>query len=82
VFNGVKNGRLYTLTPELLRRGVTFYKGPSEKDVDTEARVFRDAIRGKGKLYVLPEQALVVTNILEAIYKSAASGKPVYFDKE
>ena len=28
---------------------------------------------------VLPEQALVVTEILEAIYDSAKSGKPVYF---
>ena len=28
---------------------------------------------------VLPEQALVVTQILEAIYTSAKTGQPVYF---
>ena len=27
-----------------------------------------------------PEQAIVVTKILEAIYTSSATGKPVYFD--
>ncbi|HEY5465683.1 MAG TPA: gfo/Idh/MocA family oxidoreductase, partial [Clostridia bacterium] len=29
---------------------------------------------------VLPEQAYVVTRILEAIYTSGKTGKPVYFD--
>jgi predicted dehydrogenase len=60
--------------------GVAFYDGDGERESDKEARVFRDAIRGKGKLYVLPEQALAVTEILEGIYKSAASGKPHYFN--
>ena len=82
VLNGVKNGRLYTLTPALQHGGLTYNLRRAEKDIDREARTFRDAIRGKGKLYVLPEQALMVTRILEAIYKSAASGKPFYFDKE
>ena len=82
VLNGVKNGRPYTLTPMLQAGGVAFYKGDAEKDMDREARTFRDAVRGKGKLYVLPEEALVVTRILEGIYKSAASGKPHYFDTE
>ena len=29
---------------------------------------------------VKPEQAYVVTQILEAIYTSSKTGKPVYFD--
>jgi predicted dehydrogenase len=82
VLNGVKNGKPYNLTPLLGPGGVAFYKGESETESEKEARIFRDAIRGKGKLNVLPEQALVVTRILEGIYKSAASGKPYYFDKE
>ena len=82
VLNGIKNGRPYNLNPLLQAGGLAFYNGDQEKDMDREARVFRDAIRGKGKLYVLPEQALVVTKILEGIYKSAATGKPVYFEKE
>ena len=82
VLNGVRNGKLYSLKPILAAGGVAFYDGENEKDTDKEAQTFRNAIRGKGKLYVLPEQALVVTRILEGIYKSAASGKPHYFDKE
>ena len=82
VLNGVKNSRPYNLTPLLQRGGVAFYKGDEDEASVTEAKVFRDAILGKGKLYVLPEQAFVVTKILEGIYKSAASGKPHYFDKE
>ena len=31
-------------------------------------------------LTVEPEQALVVTQILEAVYESAKTGKTVYFD--
>ena len=31
-------------------------------------------------LVTKPEQAFVVTQILEAIYTSAQTGKPVYFD--
>ena len=31
-------------------------------------------------LITKPEQAIVVTKILEAIYTSAESGKPVFFD--
>ena len=80
--NGVKNGRQYTLVPSLQSGGVAFYKGISAKPEDIEAHTFHDAIRGKGKLYVLPEQAFAVTKILEGIYKSAASGKPHYFEKE
>ena len=38
------------------------------------------SINGKGKLVVEPEQAIVVTRILDAIYLSAKTGKPVYFD--
>jgi predicted dehydrogenase len=80
--NGVRNGRPYTLVPALQSGGVAFYSGDNEKPEVIEARVFRDAILGKGKLFVLPDQALVVTKILEGIYKSAASGKPHYFGKE
>ena len=79
VLNGVKNGRQYTLVPLLQRGGVAFYRGNVDEAHITEARTFKDAILGKGKLYVLPEQALAVTKILEGIYKSAASGKPHYF---
>jgi predicted dehydrogenase len=79
--NGVRNGRQYVLTPDLKAGGVAFYDGAAVKDSDLEAQTFSRAIRGKGKLYVLPEQAAAVTKILEGIYQSAKSGKPHYFDE-
>jgi predicted dehydrogenase len=80
LINGVKNGRQYTLTPALSAGGVAFYDGEGVKSEDMEARYFAAAIRGKGKLYVLADEAAVVTRILEGIYISAKSGKPYYFE--
>lgn len=79
--NGVRNGRQYIFTPDFKAGGVAFFSGEGSATPDLiEAKTFIDAIRGKGKLTVLPEQAAVVTRILDAIYQSAATGKPVYFD--
>ncbi|MCL2410229.1 MAG: Gfo/Idh/MocA family oxidoreductase [Treponema sp.] len=82
IINGCKNGRLFNMTPMIQPNEVAFFSGDAESPSVKEARTFRDAIRGKGKLYVLPEQAMVVTRILDGIYKSAKTGKPFYFDKE
>ena len=38
-----------------------------------------DALEGKGELVVKPEQAFTVTQILDAIYKSASTVKLVEF---
>ena len=38
-----------------------------------------NAIRGEGELVVKPEQAYIVTRILEAVYQSAARGDVVRF---
>ena len=46
----------------------------------TEQRRWYDAIENDTDPVVLPEQACVVSEILEAIYTSARTGKPVYFD--
>jgi len=39
-----------------------------------------DALEGKGDVLVKPEEALVVTQIIEGIYRSAESGKEYFFD--
>ncbi|MDI9519672.1 MAG: Gfo/Idh/MocA family oxidoreductase [Bacillota bacterium] len=78
--NGVRHGRQFVEKPDLKAGSVAFYEGTSATPQVLEQKTFHDAIRGKGKLCVLPEQAIVVTRILEAIYKSAASGEPYYFD--
>jgi len=46
-----------------------------------EARLWIDCILNDTEPVVKPEQALVVTEILEAIYESSKIGKPVYFNK-
>ena len=45
-----------------------------------EAEQWIRAIKEDTDPLVLPEQACVVTEILDAIYKSAEAGKPIYFD--
>ncbi|MEJ6950439.1 Gfo/Idh/MocA family protein [Natronospora cellulosivora (SeqCode)] len=78
--NGQKYGRHYVEKPEMKKGGVDFYDGESMSPADLEARVFYDAVLEDKELVVTPEQALVVTEILEAIYESAKTGKPVYFN--
>jgi len=67
--------RLTVMKPLLGAGGAAFYEGESSKPEDVEARVFYDAVLYGKPLTVLPEQAAVVTQILEAIYDSAKSGK-------
>ena len=57
-----------------------FFDGAAESVQEVEQRVFYDAIVNGKPLTVEPEQALVVTQILEAVYESAKTGKTVYFD--
>lgn len=47
--------------------------------LDLEMRTWIDSIIADKEPVVKPEQALVVSQILEALYKSAETGKPVYF---
>jgi predicted dehydrogenase len=78
--NGEEFGKLYVKQPELLAGGVAFYGGQEEADYEREARLWIDNIIHDTTPVVLPEQALVVTEILEAIYESARTGKTVYFE--
>lgn len=78
--NGEKFSRLYTTKPELEAGGVAFYEGKSEDPPFKEARMWVDCILNDKDPLVKPEEALIVTEILEAIYSSAKTGKPVLFD--
>ena len=78
--NYIKNGRQVIETPNFDAGGVAFYEGVSSSSEVLEAMAFYDAIVNHKELPTKPEQALVVTQILEAIYKSAETGEPVYFD--
>ena len=80
-FNGIKFNKQYTLKPALGAGGVAFFDGAGGgKPEEIEAQVFYNAITKGTELVVKPEQAFVVTQILEAIYESAKTGKPVYFN--
>ena len=60
--------------------GVAFYAGAKASSADVEAANWIKSIVDDTAPVVLPEQALVVSEILEAIYESSKTGKPVYFD--
>jgi len=77
--NGEKHGRLYTTKPVLEAGGVAFYEGKTEDPSFTEARMWINSILNDTEPLVKPEEALVVTEILEAIYESAKTEKPVFF---
>ena len=79
--NGVKLGKMYTMKPDLFGAGVAFFDAAGgENPSVAELGLFLNAVEGKGELVTKPEQALVVTQLLEAIYTSAKTGKAVYFD--
>lgn len=78
--NGEAFGKLYTTNVELGAGGVAFYDGKVQSDSDLEARQWIDCILNDTEPTVKPEEALVVTQILEAIYESAEKGEAVYFN--
>lgn len=78
--NGEKYGRLYDQKIELTAGGVDFYDGEAENAPDLEMRLWIDAIEQDKEPVVTPEQACVVSEILEAIYESSRTGKAIYFD--
>lgn len=78
--NGVKNGRLYIEKPDFSVGAVPFFEGDSAPTAaDREARIWMNAVAGKGELLVKPEQAATVTRVLDAIYESSKTRAPIYF---
>lgn len=77
--NSVDFGKQTVLKPALDAGSVAFYEGDGDKPEVLEAQTFYNAILKGEPLVVEPEQALVVTEVLEAIYASAASGKTIEF---
>ena len=58
---------------------VDFFEGGAAAEAVRESTQWLDAIANDGEPLVKPEQAFVVTQILEAIYQSAETGKEVFF---
>ena len=77
--NGDDMGRLYEKNPHLGGGGVAFYDGASDDPNVMEQQVLYNAIANGRELIIKPEQAFVVTQLLEAIYESSKTGKLVTF---
>lgn len=80
--NRVSHGRQCVEKPDLAAGGVAFFDGAAERPDDVEQRVFYHAIVDGEPLTVEPRQAMVVTQILEAIYESGRTGRAVYFREQ
>lgn len=86
----IKNNQLIINQVELNRQtvtevdtsagGVAFYDGATQSPAETEAYNWIKSIVDDTEPVVLPKQALVVSEILEAIYTSSKTGKAVYFE--
>ena len=78
--NKVEHDRLVLTDVSTTAGGVDFYSGAKMDPQVREAAKWIEAVIEDKDPVVLPEQALVVSEILEAIYVSSKTGKPVYFD--
>ncbi len=78
--NKVEFDRQPETVVDLSAGGVAFYDGVSSSPADNEARSWIESIINDTEPLVLPEQAYVVSQILEAIYTSSKTGKAVYFE--
>jgi len=80
IINKVELDRLVVAKVDLSAGGVAFYSGSSATPHALEARQWIESIVDDKAPCVLPEQAYVVSQILEAIYTSSKTGKAVYFE--
>ena len=79
--NGENNGTLYVQDIQTAGGGVAYFDSKGVDLALEEARSWINAVRNDTDPVVLPEQALVVSEILEAIYESAKTGQPFVFDR-
>ena len=78
IYNTVEHNQLMekTISPAGV---VDFFEGGGSAEGIREQKQWMEAILYDREPLVKPEQAFVVTQILEGIYKSAETGKEVYF---
>ena len=78
IYNTVEHGQLMEkiISPAGM---VDFFEGGAAAEAVREQDQWLDAILNDKEPLVKPEQAFVVTQILDAIYKSAETGKEVFF---
>jgi predicted dehydrogenase len=79
IINKVEHNILTSTQPSAGAGIYGFPGAQSQAPQDLEARQWIGAIKNNTEALVKPEEALVVTRILEAIYESARTAKAVYF---
>jgi len=79
--NGENKGTMYVQNIQTDGGGVAYFDSKGVDLAFEEAKSWINAVRNDTDPIVLPEQALVVSEILEAIYDSAKTGQPVTFDR-
>ena len=73
--NGIRGGYQYTQDITMTGSAAAFYDGVGDEPGHIrEAKLWIKAVREDKDPFVLPEQAYVVTRILEGIYESARTG--------
>ena len=78
--NKTDNGAFLVTKVDLSGKGVAFYDSDNGDRAEfVELAQWIDAILNDTNPCVLPEQACMVTGILEAIYTSQKTGEAVYF---
>jgi len=78
--NFIEHDTQMTKMPTPRGKEVAFFGKKEVNPAVEEAKQWISAIINDTQPLVKPEQAIVVTRILDAIYESAKTGKPVYFD--
>ncbi|MDQ6419506.1 Gfo/Idh/MocA family oxidoreductase [Paenibacillus sp. LHD-117] len=78
IFNSVKHNQLVETKPSF-SGGIAYFGPGAEEDGVKEARQWLESVIHDTEPLVKPEQALVVTQLLEAIYTSAQTGETVQF---
>lgn len=77
--NGEKDGSLFLSKIEVDPLQRLQYNAEKMTDFEFEARQWIDSIAGGTEPLVKPKEALVVSEILEAVYRSAETGQTIYF---
>ena len=78
--NGEMNGRLYEQKIILEPQKIPFYGTQEIFGPELEIRLWVDALLNDKEPVVKPEQMVVVAKIIQALYESDISNKPIYFE--
>jgi predicted dehydrogenase len=78
IYNKAHNGML-TEEKNSAAGHIAYFEGGASEPGTIEAKQWLNAVINDGEPLVKPEQAFIVTKILDAIYKSAESGKEIKF---